>query len=171
MVCSKPSLFFAGMTKGLFTGTSKLYAPGTLNSLSTFGFRGEGESPPLVVQIIVLNNVAALASAAELGCLEISSRTGKSRETWSIIMKGGSCLYSGPAIRWRRESSGTAVCVRDAFYNVRSLLESLGLYITQESFLASSSPTLSSLGSADFGIDPPGHRNVGAYIHGCHVYS
>ncbi|KAF8238974.1 hypothetical protein L208DRAFT_1239561 [Tricholoma matsutake] len=82
-------------------GTSKPYAPGGLNSLTTFGFRGE-----------------ALASAAELGCLEISSRTGKSRETWSIIMKGGSCLYSGPAVRWRRESSGTAVCVRDAFYNL-----------------------------------------------------
>jgi DNA mismatch repair protein MLH3 len=68
-------------------------------------------------------SMTALASAAELGCLEISSRTAKSRETWSIIVKGGSCLYSGPAVRWRRESSGTVVCVRDAFYNVSAFVK------------------------------------------------
>ncbi len=33
--------------------------------------------------------------------------------------QGGSTLYVGPAVRWQRESSGTAVCIRDAFYNVR----------------------------------------------------
>ncbi|THV08271.1 hypothetical protein K435DRAFT_707960 [Dendrothele bispora CBS 962.96] len=82
-------------------GTSKAYSPDTLNILSTFGFRGE-----------------ALASAADLCCLEICSRTAQSRETWSIILKEGQTLYSGPAVRWRRESQGTTVCVRDAFYNL-----------------------------------------------------
>lgn len=33
-------------------------------------------------------------------------------------LQGGKHLYYGPAIRFRRESPGTAVCVRDAFYNV-----------------------------------------------------
>ncbi|KAK7470351.1 DNA mismatch repair protein [Stygiomarasmius scandens] len=82
-------------------GTSKAYSPDTLNILSTFGFRGE-----------------ALASAADLCCLEICSRTARARETWSIILKEGQTLYSGPAVRWRRESHGTTVCVRDAFYNL-----------------------------------------------------
>lgn len=27
-------------------------------------------------------------------------------------------LYQGEAVRWRRESPGTVVCVRDAFFNV-----------------------------------------------------
>ncbi|KAG5654598.1 hypothetical protein H0H81_011573 [Sphagnurus paluster] len=82
-------------------GSSKPYQADTLNTLSTFGFRGE-----------------ALASAADLACLEISSRTANSRETWSVITKGGKNLYEGPAVRWRRESSGTVVCIRDAFYNL-----------------------------------------------------
>ncbi|KAJ3516273.1 hypothetical protein NLJ89_g1225 [Agrocybe chaxingu] len=60
--------------------TSKTYAPGDSNSLSTFGFRGE-----------------ALVSAADVSCLEICSRTSKSRNTWSIILKGGKQLYVGPA--------------------------------------------------------------------------
>ncbi|TFK43770.1 hypothetical protein BDQ12DRAFT_731752 [Crucibulum laeve] len=81
--------------------TSKIYAPGAPNVLSTFGFRGE-----------------ALASAAELSCLEISSRTDAARDTWSIILKGGKTLYNGPAVRWRRHSAGTVVCIRDAFYNI-----------------------------------------------------
>ncbi|KAK0206843.1 hypothetical protein DFS33DRAFT_1317462 [Desarmillaria ectypa] len=81
--------------------TSKAYDPDSLNVLSTFGFRGE-----------------ALASAADLCCLEISSRTVVSRETWSVILKGGETLYSGAAVRWRRETPGTVVCVRDAFYNL-----------------------------------------------------
>jgi hypothetical protein len=81
----------------------------------------------------------ALASAADISCLEICSRTATSRTTWSVIMKvvisrsiqcserstkfsvriqAGKTLYMGPAVRWKRESAGTAVCVRDAFYNV-----------------------------------------------------
>ncbi|KAJ3874681.1 hypothetical protein F5051DRAFT_87327 [Lentinula edodes] len=81
--------------------TSKAYSPDTLDCLTTFGFRGE-----------------ALASAADLCCLEIASRTSRSRETWSIILKDGKILYSGSAVRWRRESHGTTICVRDAFYNL-----------------------------------------------------
>ncbi|KAK1231155.1 DNA mismatch repair protein [Marasmius sp. AFHP31] len=46
-------------------GSSKAYDPDTLNVLSTFGFRGE-----------------ALASAADLGCLEISSRTSRKEERY-----------------------------------------------------------------------------------------
>ncbi|GBE79898.1 hypothetical protein SCP_0211000 [Sparassis crispa] len=81
--------------------TSKAYSPASLGEVSTFGFRGE-----------------ALASAADLSCLEISSRTARSRESWSVILKGGATLYSGPSVRWRRESPGTVVSVRDAFYNL-----------------------------------------------------
>ncbi|KIO12562.1 hypothetical protein M404DRAFT_12760 [Pisolithus tinctorius Marx 270] len=80
--------------------SSKAYSAASLESVSTFGFRGE-----------------ALASMADLCCLEISSRTARSRESWSIIMKGGQTLYTGPSVRWRRESAGTAVSVRDAFFN------------------------------------------------------
>ncbi|KAJ6539720.1 hypothetical protein B0H19DRAFT_370767 [Mycena capillaripes] len=82
-------------------GTSKAYAPDSLNDLSTFGFRGE-----------------ALASCADICCLEISSRTARSRQSWSVIVKGSKMLYNGPATRWRRESPGTTVCIRDAFYNL-----------------------------------------------------
>ncbi|KAH7916257.1 hypothetical protein BJ138DRAFT_1139943 [Hygrophoropsis aurantiaca] len=82
-------------------GTSKAYNPASLESIATFGFRGE-----------------ALSSAADLCCLEISSRTSKSRESWSVILKGGKSLYIGPSIRWRRESPGTVVCIRDAFFSL-----------------------------------------------------
>ncbi|OCH95920.1 hypothetical protein OBBRIDRAFT_766580 [Obba rivulosa] len=90
----------AGPDGGRYS-TSKAYTPASLGEVTTFGFRGE-----------------ALASAADLCCLEISSRTARSRESWSIIMKDGKTLYNGPSIRWRRESPGTVVCVRDAFYNL-----------------------------------------------------
>jgi len=80
----------------------------------------------------------ALASAADISCLEICSRTSKSRNTWSIILKvcfshqllyvidsfyqGGKLLYTGAAVRWKRETPGTAICIRDAFYNVGNLV-------------------------------------------------
>jgi DNA mismatch repair protein MLH3 len=35
-----------------------------------------------------------------------------------MVLQGGKTLYVGPAVRWQRESPGTAVCVKDAFYNV-----------------------------------------------------
>ncbi|EKM59744.1 uncharacterized protein PHACADRAFT_205965 [Phanerochaete carnosa HHB-10118-sp] len=82
-------------------GTSKAYTMESLGEISTFGFRGE-----------------ALASIADLSCLEVTSRTAMSRESWSTIWKGSKHLYSGPAIRWRQESQGTVACVRDAFYNL-----------------------------------------------------
>lgn len=62
--------------------------------------------------------MAALASAADLSCMEIASRAARSKDTWSVIMKGGEKLYHGPSLRWRRERAGTTVSVRDAFYNV-----------------------------------------------------
>lgn len=82
-------------------GSSKAYEINSLNQLSTFGFRGE-----------------ALASAADICCLEISSRTKAAGETWSVIVKGGKSLHYGPAIRWRRDTPGSVVSVRDAFYNL-----------------------------------------------------
>ncbi|KAF8559172.1 hypothetical protein OG21DRAFT_1403956 [Imleria badia] len=81
--------------------SSKAYTPASLETVSTFGFRGE-----------------ALASMADLSCLEISSRTAKSRESWSVIVKAGKSLYKGPSIRWRRESPGTVVSIRDAFFSL-----------------------------------------------------
>ncbi|KIM68946.1 hypothetical protein SCLCIDRAFT_104473 [Scleroderma citrinum Foug A] len=81
--------------------SSKASTPASLESVSTLGFRGE-----------------ALSSVSELCCLEIASRTARSRESWSIILKGGQVLYAGPSIRWRRESAGTVVSVRDAFFNL-----------------------------------------------------
>ncbi|KAF8530908.1 hypothetical protein JB92DRAFT_2854261 [Gautieria morchelliformis] len=82
-------------------GSSKAYDSESLEYVSTFGFRGE-----------------ALSSSADISCLEICSRTAASRETWSVILKGGKKLYYGPAVRWRREKPGTTVCIRDAFYNL-----------------------------------------------------
>ncbi|KAF8450650.1 hypothetical protein L210DRAFT_3639716 [Boletus edulis BED1] len=89
-----------GSERGRYN-SSKAYNPASLETVSTFGFRGE-----------------ALASMADLSCLEISSRTARSRESWSVIVKAGRSLYTGPSIRWRRESSGTVVSIRDAFFNV-----------------------------------------------------
>ncbi|KAJ8597377.1 hypothetical protein M405DRAFT_755983 [Rhizopogon salebrosus TDB-379] len=94
------SMIGKGSDEGRYN-TSKAYTPASLESVSTFGFRGE-----------------ALSSMAELCCLELSSRTSMSRESWSIILKGGKLLYSGPSIRWRRESAGTVVCVREAFFSL-----------------------------------------------------
>lgn len=81
--------------------TSKAYNLSSLDDVCTFGFRGE-----------------ALASAADVSCLEISSRTTLSRQTWSIITKNGHCLFNGPAARWRMERSGTVVYLRDVFHNL-----------------------------------------------------
>ncbi|THH05617.1 hypothetical protein EW145_g4664 [Phellinidium pouzarii] len=81
--------------------SSKAYSPSSLDYVNTFGFRGE-----------------ALASAADLSCIEISSRTTRSKESWSLILKGGEKLYYGPSLRWRRERAGTTVTLRDAFFNL-----------------------------------------------------
>ncbi|KAI0772145.1 hypothetical protein BD413DRAFT_678644, partial [Trametes elegans] len=92
---------FSGGCEGSRYGTSKAYTQTSLDEVSTFGFRGE-----------------ALASAADVACLEISSRTKHSRESQAVILKGGKTLYLGPSIHWRKQSPGTVVSVRDAFYNL-----------------------------------------------------
>lgn len=133
-------------TQPVSTDTSKAYTPTSLESVSTFGFRGEG----LVLFHTFsklersLRLFIALSSMAELCCLEISSRTSRSRESWSVILKvrecvccantpqlvlqGGKPLYSGPSIRWRRETAGTVVCVRDAFFSVSQVIYSVSSY-------------------------------------------
>jgi DNA mismatch repair protein MLH3 len=82
-------------------GTSKAHDLDSLKHVTTLGFRGE-----------------ALASISDLCCLEISTRASVSRESWSIILKGGKCLYNGPSVRWRRETPGTVLYIRDAFFNL-----------------------------------------------------
>ncbi|KAH9076998.1 hypothetical protein EDB83DRAFT_2217806 [Lactarius deliciosus] len=92
------------LSKSYETGrynTSKAYNLSSLDDVCTFGFRGE-----------------ALSSAADVSCLEISSRTTLSQQTWSIITKNGQCLFNGPAARWRMERPGTVVYLRDVFHNL-----------------------------------------------------
>ncbi|KAI5116357.1 hypothetical protein M0805_003808, partial [Coniferiporia weirii] len=93
--------FIAQGMKGGRYSSSKAYSTLSLELVNTFGFRGE-----------------ALASAADLSLIEISSRTARSKESWSVILKGGEELYYGPSLRWRREQAGTTVSIRDAFYNL-----------------------------------------------------
>ena len=71
------------------TGTSKAYTPASLEEVNTFGFRGEGTCLLNcgTTSVVKLSAPLALASIAELCCLEISSRTQRSRECWSIISK------------------------------------------------------------------------------------
>jgi hypothetical protein len=35
------------------------------------------------------------------------------------VFQGGQKVHYGPAVRWRRETPGTVVSIRDAFFNVR----------------------------------------------------
>jgi DNA mismatch repair protein MLH3 len=76
-------------------GTSKAHTSQSLGEISTFGFRGEG-----VIYSIYLNksfldfDYVALASAADVSCLEICSRSAQSRDTWSIILKVCSCYVN-----------------------------------------------------------------------------
>ncbi|KAL9713123.1 DNA mismatch repair protein [Leucoagaricus gongylophorus] len=81
--------------------TSKDHIVRSKNSGSVYGFRGE-----------------VLASAAQVSCLEIASRSVKARTTWSIIKKADQLLFKGEATRWRRETPGTVVCVKDVFFNL-----------------------------------------------------
>ncbi|GAB1519851.1 DNA mismatch repair protein [Rhizoctonia solani] len=125
-------LLAGGHEKGRYISSKTYEASHT--EAGTFGFRGE-----------------ALASAMELSCLEISSRTPGARESWSVILKAGEQLYFGPSVRWRREKTGTTVVCRDVFFNVpvrrishpnvtrtleltRKELESLALVFPQVSF-------------------------------------
>uniref|UniRef100_A0A0W0GAP6 MutL C-terminal dimerisation domain-containing protein n=1 Tax=Moniliophthora roreri TaxID=221103 RepID=A0A0W0GAP6_MONRR len=87
----------SGRYEQTIPGSSKAYTPDTLNMLSTFGFRGEGDSG-------------------------ISCRLGLLRDLLENLKISrdldGKMLYSGSAVRWKKTSHGTTVCVRDAFYNL-----------------------------------------------------
>lgn len=142
--------------------SSKAYTPASLDEVSTFGFRGEGQCLPSGRQEptnSLTTRFIALASAADVSCLEISSRTARSRESWSIILKDGKRLYEGPSIRWRRESRGTVVSVRDAFYNV-----SPPSFLCNSAFLnlptASNPSTLSPVPAEDHRDSQTGGRNI-----------
>jgi hypothetical protein len=54
--------------------------------------------------------------------------------SWTI--QGSETLYNGPAVRWRRESPGTTVCIRDAFYNASPGPPGFRLYPHFNSFLS-----------------------------------
>ncbi|KAF9238762.1 hypothetical protein BU15DRAFT_88220 [Melanogaster broomeanus] len=89
----------------------------TKDGLSKIGQDSEhGRTMKPVAHIHI--STAALSSMADMCCLEISSRTTRSRESWSVIVKAGKPLYIGPSLRWRRESPGTVVSVRDAFFSL-----------------------------------------------------
>ncbi|KAG8788225.1 DNA mismatch repair protein [Serendipita sp. 397] len=81
--------------------SSKAYQVTSMENISTFGFRGE-----------------ALASAGDICCLEIASRANNSSHTLATVIKGGRRLHFGTALNWKRESHGTMVVIRDAFYNM-----------------------------------------------------
>ncbi|KAG9015538.1 DNA mismatch repair protein [Tulasnella sp. JGI-2019a] len=66
----------------------------------------------------MISGEKALASAADVSCIEISTRDANANESWSVIAKGGEQVYYGPAVRWRRTKPGTVVSIRDAFYNL-----------------------------------------------------
>lgn len=124
---------------------------------------------------------AALASAADVSCLEISSRTPISLQTWSVITKvdvplsnpnrnhvfnirkNGHCLYNGPAARWRMEHSGTVVHLRDIFYNV-CLPTTPALRGISNVAAVTDSTQLSFSTVKDHGDDLPRHRDLSISI-------
>ena len=67
--------------------TSKAHTLDSLEEICTFGFRGEGNEHVLCPHTSFMKGCVALASAADISCLEISSRTAISRQTWSVITK------------------------------------------------------------------------------------
>ena len=67
-----------------------MYTPILLSESNSFGFRGEGMNSLFGGHNSAVTQqcfFAALASAAELCCLEISSRDASARESWSVIVK------------------------------------------------------------------------------------
>ncbi|KAK7307431.1 hypothetical protein VNO77_40485 [Canavalia gladiata] len=82
-----------------YAATSKFLNLADLNAKSEhFGFRGE-----------------ALASISEVSLLEIVTRTSGRPNGYQKVLKGCKCLYLG--IDDHRKEVGTAVVVRDLFYN------------------------------------------------------
>ena len=91
------SLLHQSRTRSRFTSepdTSKAHTLGSLGEICTFGFRGEGNKHILCPHTRFVTGCVALASAADVSCLEISSRTAISRQTWSIITKVHTSLLS-----------------------------------------------------------------------------
>lgn len=81
--------------------TSKAYSQNLMNAETTFGFRGEGQSiikPSIMRELFPISerHCVALASTCELSCVEISSRTVHSKESYSVIMKVSSRLNGSP---------------------------------------------------------------------------
>ncbi|KAI9145292.1 histidine kinase-like ATPase, partial [Paraphysoderma sedebokerense] len=79
--------------------TSKCKELGDLQSITTYGFRGE-----------------ALASISAIALLEVSSRHKEYLQSYYVISKGGKILSRGPTASIR--DRGTTVIVRDLFYSV-----------------------------------------------------
>ncbi|HVA66655.1 MAG TPA: DNA mismatch repair endonuclease MutL [Elusimicrobiota bacterium] len=83
--------------------TSKIAAFSDLESLATYGFRGE-----------------ALYAAASVSRLSITSRTARG-QGWRLETKAGDIVFSGPA----SSAQGTTVEIRDLFYNTPARLKFL----------------------------------------------
>lgn len=84
--------------------TSKISNVDDLNSIMSFGFRGE-----------------ALPSIASVSRFKISSRFENEDEAWSLHVEGSEIVDEGPAVL----AKGTSVEVRDLFYSVPARLKFL----------------------------------------------
>lgn len=90
--------------------TSKISSVSDLNSISSFGFRGE-----------------ALPSIASVSRFIISSKFADESEAWSLHVEGSEIIDEGPAVL----SAGTSVEVRDLFYNIPARLKFLKTETTE----------------------------------------
>ncbi|KAG6850891.1 hypothetical protein H0H93_006717 [Arthromyces matolae] len=126
-------------------------------------------SLPQIVTELVQNSIDAGATNIDVGvdceewvCWVRDDGAGISRDSLAILASGneegrygsGKCLYSGPAVRWRRDTSGTVVCIRDAFYNVGRVLCSARLQ-TYKRKIAPRSTTVTSTSDAHYGTNSP----------------
>ncbi len=84
--------------------TSKIHALEDLESLSTFGFRGE-----------------ALAAVAAVSRVSVTSALKGAKEGWTVEAEAGRIVKSSPAPAIR----GTAISVRDLFFNTPARLKFL----------------------------------------------
>ncbi|KAF9430589.1 DNA mismatch repair protein [Podila epigama] len=79
--------------------TSKCTSIQDLDTITTYGFRGE-----------------ALAAIAGMSLLDIVSKPRSQEQAHSVIFKGGDKLFCGPSSKILRFHHGTTVSVRDLFY-------------------------------------------------------